>query len=311
MRWIGLVVVASCSFSPAEAVVDGQGSGSGTTDAGSGSAMVADRDNDTIPDDQDNCPDVANKDQANEDGDSRGDACDLCPGIATANDLDGDSDGIGDACDPQPSVKDTVIAFTGFNDPAQLSEFASRGTGVSIADWTISNGQLHQIASASVSTPEQIVWTKYNVAGNVYVAGYARVDALDSGNDRRFLAVTGAYYENGAASDAFTCGFRAEDFDQPTYITAVHYNKPPTFDVQQEGTVPLGSMMAKPDGLLTLDVRANGNASDLACTASAGGQTVDQGIQVNGFTPAGYPGVRVLGMTASIDYLFVVELGTP
>ncbi|MDJ0765846.1 MAG: thrombospondin type 3 repeat-containing protein [Myxococcota bacterium] len=47
----------------------------------------------------DNCPFVANPDQANSDGDDRGDACDNCPSVTNADQSDIDSDGFGDACD--------------------------------------------------------------------------------------------------------------------------------------------------------------------------------------------------------------------
>jgi hypothetical protein len=79
-----------------------------------------DRDNDGIPDADDNCPDTPNPDQADSDGDGRGDACDACP-LDAANDADGDGvcgnvdncpatanpdqrdtdgDGVGDLCTP-------------------------------------------------------------------------------------------------------------------------------------------------------------------------------------------------------------------
>ena len=41
-----------------------------------------DRDHDGIPNSTDNCPDVANPDQADTDGDGKGDACDACPAVA-------------------------------------------------------------------------------------------------------------------------------------------------------------------------------------------------------------------------------------
>ncbi len=73
---------------------------------------LPDFDNDGVPDASDNCPTVANADQANLDGDSTGDACDSdrdgdgkantddnCPDMANADQADRDSDGIGDVCD--------------------------------------------------------------------------------------------------------------------------------------------------------------------------------------------------------------------
>ena len=74
---------------------------------------LPDRDADTVPDDADNCPDVANPGQENADGDATGDACDTddgdgdghydvldnCPGVPNPDQLDTDGDGAGDACD--------------------------------------------------------------------------------------------------------------------------------------------------------------------------------------------------------------------
>ncbi len=71
-----------------------------------------DDDGDGVPDDQDNCPLVANFAQQDLDGDGQGDACDedddgdgvpdqqdLCPAVADPAQLDTDGDGQGDACD--------------------------------------------------------------------------------------------------------------------------------------------------------------------------------------------------------------------
>ncbi len=61
-----------------------------------------DVDQDTIPDDVDNCPSVANTDQADSDGDGVGNACDNCPNVSNGDQADVDLDGIGDSCDNCP-----------------------------------------------------------------------------------------------------------------------------------------------------------------------------------------------------------------
>lgn len=78
---------------------------------------VEDVDNDTIADDGDNCPGLANTDQLDEDSDHVGDRCDPCPVVAEnargAGDTDGD--GVGNLCDPHPLVKgDSLVLFEGF-----------------------------------------------------------------------------------------------------------------------------------------------------------------------------------------------------
>jgi hypothetical protein len=66
------------------------------------SAGADDLDGDGVPDAKDNCPNIANPDQADRDHDGFGDACDFCPDVATTVNHDEDGDGFGDACDNCP-----------------------------------------------------------------------------------------------------------------------------------------------------------------------------------------------------------------
>ena len=59
---------------------------------------AGDCDGDGVADSGDNCPAIANTDQADGDGDGVGDACDNCPAVANASQADQDGNGIGDAC---------------------------------------------------------------------------------------------------------------------------------------------------------------------------------------------------------------------
>ena len=58
-----------------------------------------DSDDDGVCDSEDNCPAVANVNQADGDHDGRGDACDNCPTTPNADQADANHNGIGDACE--------------------------------------------------------------------------------------------------------------------------------------------------------------------------------------------------------------------
>ena len=86
-----------------------------------------DSDGDTVPDASDNCPNVANPDQADADGDGVGDVCDNCPNVANADQADSDGDGVGDACDNCPNVANTDQADAdgdGVGDACEIIDLA-------------------------------------------------------------------------------------------------------------------------------------------------------------------------------------------
>jgi hypothetical protein len=95
--------------------------------------ITDDRDRDGVIDLIDNCPDLANRDQAdldddhigdlcdecpigsnhNEDDDAWLDGCDNCPALANDDQTDSDGDQVGDACDAAATPQ-TRVAFDGF-----------------------------------------------------------------------------------------------------------------------------------------------------------------------------------------------------
>ena len=85
-----------------------------SVDANGCAESQKDPDNDGISGSSDNCPTVANADQADGDSDGIGDVCDNCVNISNASQLDTDADGLGDACDTDDDndgVLDTEDAF--------------------------------------------------------------------------------------------------------------------------------------------------------------------------------------------------------
>ena len=81
---------------------------------------IPDADRDGIPDDDDNCPSVANPDQEDGDGDAAGDACDNCPLASNPGQDDLDEDGLGDVCDPFPNDPDNLGACLDSLDACQV-----------------------------------------------------------------------------------------------------------------------------------------------------------------------------------------------
>lgn len=143
-----------------------------------------DLDGDGIPNLLDNCPTVANPDQANEDHDGFGDACDDCPPFPSFG-IDSDGDGVGDPCDPHPQTPgDRIALWEPFNHGLPAG-WTANGT------WTVQGGNLAVMVNASdvstlvipyTATPHQTIYTAATITSlsGTNGGGVGVVDGFDA-----------------------------------------------------------------------------------------------------------------------------------
>ncbi|UCD16418.1 MAG: thrombospondin type 3 repeat-containing protein, partial [Candidatus Zixiibacteriota bacterium] len=109
-----------------------------------------DRDDDGVPDDEDNCPDIYNPGQEDADMDGYGDVCDNCPDVHNPDQSDVDNDGLGDACDDCDANTNIVVngnfegGFTpdgtGDNIPNGWTKFETSPNETSVISQASDNG---------------------------------------------------------------------------------------------------------------------------------------------------------------------------
>lgn len=338
VAFVGLVLVGGCSF---------QGMGAGPDSGRDPDGAVGDEDGDGISSSVDNCPAVANPDQADQDGDGVGDACDNCPArpnppVATlgfsepiqrdhdgdglgdpcdpcphrpavgGSEPDRDGDGIGDACDPEPDERNPPAYFDGFYDPPDGGWQAVGGT---LADWTVvarPGGQVGWLQSVlDGNRRHQLLRTgerrEHYLESSFVVSSVAPPD----GSARRSAAVSFGFTPVTGGDVYFTCGVRHDPGDRSdAIVAAVMNNDTPVEDgnLAPWPTDPAGHRIdIVARGLRVGGAQPHTGSTSLSCTALGEAGPPVQATNTSTFYPDGLIGLRTYGMTAWFDYLFAVE----
>ncbi|MGN6107836.1 MAG: thrombospondin type 3 repeat-containing protein [Kofleriaceae bacterium] len=150
-----------------------------------------DDDGDGVPNEEDNCRDVANEDQHDEDGDGIGDLCDNCPHVANADQANvregAQRDAVGDACDPNPTTGgDEIALFLPFH--------RSPSSAIVEGPWTPS-GDAFRLAQPEAAA---VIANQAGDALTIQIAGRQTAQTSES-----WVVVTGG--ETG--SRFHTCGY--------------------------------------------------------------------------------------------------------
>jgi gliding motility-associated-like protein len=151
--------------------------------------QVGDSDGDGIVDASDNCPSMANADQADTDSDGVGDVCDNCITIQNSNQLDTDGDGIGNACDTDDDndgCLDTEDTFP--LDPSECSDTDGDGIGDNVDTDNDNDGVLNSSDNCEFTPNSNQLDTDGDGVGNVCDSdddgdGFSDADEITCGTD--------------------------------------------------------------------------------------------------------------------------------
>jgi hypothetical protein len=263
---------------------DGLGGDSGTSDA---LPVIEDMDQDGIANLADNCPTIANADQANEDGDKFGDACDPCPIDANDSPVDSDGDGVADACDPHPNAAgDKIVLFEGFH------------AGIP-GTWTVvgtAAAGTNEIALTTVANNHTAVVAPVGPLGNATLTASLIVD-MQVGSADSAATITMPY--DASTDEGIFCELYAPNAGSSNGRYISLWDAPAQIE---RGKSPFAWTTGVPS---RVSLARNGNNYQCSVTP-AGGNPHTTSAQSGSSVPAGKAAIATYGADARAQWLMIV-----
>ncbi len=264
--------------------------GSDAGGGGDGSGGNGDADGDGKLDAVDNCPNVANADQADEDADGVGDVCDVCPPIADPQQVDSDGDGVGDECDLDPATAgESWVLFEPFNGP--LTDWTLP------PGWTVSNGSL--VSPPDVTTSEGALSSA--VEGDVYVFTRMTITAVNPSPpmSQQYRSAGVLVAVDASANAEYRCLLRdlvsSSSANGGISTFSMELTNEPISGVALDSTVDLTFVHA---------------GSELTCVGATTDARTWTSPLMDSLYSTGKIGVRVQNAVAKFAYLAVVRIGS-
>lgn len=171
------------------------------------------QDNDHIPDEQDNCPEVTNYEQNDTDGDGLGNACDNCKQTPNIDQANRDGDAYGDACDVCPTL------YSETRDNVDVSQWDTDRDGIGNGcDDDFDNDGVENDDDNCNPSSEHSIWASQN---------HDQVDTDNDGigdacedEDRSSNSNTCPQIAINSAGDIVTATYHSESFRSPRLGTS-------------------------------------------------------------------------------------------
>jgi thrombospondin type 3 repeat protein len=228
-----------------------------------------------------------------EDGDGIVDECDNCPSIANANQADvrevnagGMADGVGDACDPRPTAGgDSIFLFDGLN----FTTFPADWENVGVGNWIASGST---VTATATDTGQELRRHFPTSLGN-YLAETAFTFTLLEMNGSSNLP-----FRIDAANDGWRCVVGTPNGIQGQFFLSKVTGGTSETQPPQITTIPVPQVGDR------YRVLGGGYNDTIYCMLGSGERQTRNDTQTNGEA-----GFRSSGSRATFEYLLVYRLG--